>query len=192
MSWLRQSTTCTCSVCKARLTTSQACYIIMARSGSVLSWHVSTRQGQHPSSATHCLLPAMNRSVVRAMPVRPKYPCSRCHHVRCTCAPRPERKAWQDSTPTKQRRPDYATYAERKRRKATVDAWLGQHSRSQHMGKPVAICPECKQLRSSWVADHVVPVDVSGDEHGDLRVHCRSCSSKQGARLAAAHRRQPR
>ena len=122
-------------------------------------------------------------------PVSPKYPCARCRRVHCVCPPQAPRPAWQDSQPTKDRRPDYVTYAERKRRKDTVDAWLEQHSHGNVHGKQVAICPDCHQARASWVADHITPMARGGDESGPLRVHCVSCSRKQGARLAGEHRR---
>ncbi len=120
------------------------------------------------------------------MPVRPKSPCPRCRRVRCVCPPAEmrERKPWaQRPAATAKRRRVYVTSRERKRRKSTVEMWLNQNQRGYLHGKPCAICPECHELRNAFVADHVVPIAVGGDEGGPLRVHCRSCSNRQGGRI---------
>lgn len=119
--------------------------------------------------------------------MRPKSPCPRCHHVRCTCATdglRPKRKAWDDRRrQTKDRRPRYVSSVERKRRRDTVDAWLNANALGMVDGRKWAICPECRQARTQWVADHVHPVALGGQEDGRLVVHCKSCSSRQGGRI---------
>jgi hypothetical protein len=85
-------------------------------------------------------------------------------------------------------RPDYRTWQERKRRAAAVAGFLAVHGRKCANGDVIARCPECRKMRAHWVADHVVPFAVSGDETGELTVHCRKCSASQGARIANARR----
>ena len=53
-----------------------------------------------------------------------------------------------------------------------------------------AHCPECREVRVKWVADHVVPLAEGGTEDGALQVHCKTCSGRQGARITAKKRRR--
>jgi hypothetical protein len=120
------------------------------------------------------------------MPSSPKPRCRVCHQLHCT---NPEHK-WQPSKRGERvtERPDYSTSHERKRRAATVAAFMAEHGFVLENGDVVAHCPECRRLRARFVADHIVPLIEGGSEDGELRVHCRSCSGKQGARIAARRR----
>lgn len=70
-------------------------------------------------------------------------------------------------------------------------SWLAHNEVGRNeQGKSVAICPECRKVRCDWVADHLVPVGDSGDEAGELRVHCRTCSNAQGARMGNQRKRR--
>ena len=118
------------------------------------------------------------------MPKAPKYPCQRCKHVRCTCTEPPTKTRGERLLP----RPQYKTSAERKRRAAAVSAFLDEHGFLLASGDLAARCPECRHVRAKWVADHVLSIADGGREDGELTVHCRSCSGKQGARIAAQRR----
>lgn len=122
------------------------------------------------------------------MPNAPKRACLRCRRLNCTDPthkPKP-----RERTQRKQPRPDYNTSRERSRRKAAVDAFLAEHGRECASGDVIARCPECRQMRARWVADHVTPIAQGGHEDGPLAVHCSSCSARQGARLANQGREQ--
>jgi hypothetical protein len=116
-------------------------------------------------------------------PTSPKPRCRVCGQLHCT---EPSHKARDPRQRDKRRlpRPDYNSHAQRSRRKAVVTAFLAEYGRQTQDGRTVAICPQCGQWRSKWVADHVVPFVVSGDENGELRVHCSVCSGRQGAWIA--------
>ena len=116
------------------------------------------------------------------MPISPKPRCRVCQQLHCT---EPSHR-WQPdkrgirNTP----RPEYNTSRERKRRAAAVAAFLAEHGFVLANGDRVARCPDCGRVRAQWVAHHIVPF-IEGGEQGELRVHCRSCSGKEGARIAA-------
>lgn len=116
-------------------------------------------------------------------PMRPRPACRVCRRVGCT-DPSHKPKPFAKAETTAERRPEYRSYAQQKRRRATVNAWLSMHEVGRtEQGKRVAVCPDCQQLRCAWIADHVVPVMDGGSEDGALRVHCLSCSRSQGARV---------
>ena len=127
------------------------------------------------------------------MPTRPKSPCPRCHHVRCVCEPRPEKResGWHRSRETRERRTTYQSSKEKRRRSDAVRVFLAEHSRGTIApGRTLALCPDCKRLRTRWVADHVRPIALGGEEGGPLRVHCRVCSDQQGSMIANAMQRR--
>lgn len=110
------------------------------------------------------------------MPWAPKPRCQTCGRIGCRehVKTRGERR-----TP----RPEYASSEQVARRRATVQAWLSEHGITLENGDVIARCPECGQMRARFVADHVIPLKLGGSEDGPLRVHCRSCSGRQGAAL---------
>lgn len=61
----------------------------------------------------------------------------------------------------------WPTYAEKRRRKATVLAWVAVHG---------FVCPRCGHRTTDLTADHVIP-RFEGGELGPLRVLCRRCNS---------------
>lgn len=122
-------------------------------------------------------------------PVSPKPRCRVCHALHCM-DPTHKRQPRQ-RTQRRQPRPDYNSKQQRSRRKAVVTAFLAEHGRVTEDGRTVAVCPQCKHWRSRFVADHVIPFIVSGDENGQLRVHCSVCSGRQGAAIANRRKRVP-
>ena len=120
------------------------------------------------------------------MPTSPKGRCRVCHRLRCA-EPTHKRQPRQQ-TPRNLERPERNTGPEIRRRRETVAAWLYEHGITLANGDVIARCPECRQMRAHWVADHIVPYAEGGSEDGELRVHCRVCSGKQGARIAAKRR----
>ena len=52
-------------------------------------------------------------------------------------------------------RPQYNTSVERKRRAATVAAFLAEHGFPLASGDVAAEVPKCRQVKASWVADRV-------------------------------------
>jgi hypothetical protein len=134
-------------------------------------------------------MPVTCRAVQPApVPWKPKPPCRVCRRLHCTDpshAPKPRQRGERRLA-----RPEYNTSAQRKRRKQTVDAWLAQHGHTLPNGDVIARCPECKQMRARFIADHVTPFVISGDEDGPLQVHCSVCSGRQGARLSARRKRK--
>ena len=120
------------------------------------------------------------------MPTSPKPRCRVCHQLRCT-DPAHKRQPRQQ-TPRQLERPKRNTGPEIRRRRETVSAWLREYGITLENGDVIARCPECRQMRAHWVADHVTPFAEGGSEDGELRVHCRVCSGKQGARIAAKRR----
>lgn len=110
-------------------------------------------------------------------------PCPRCRKLRCT-DPEHRQGAPRQRTPRRTQRPGYNSWAERKRRKREVDAFLAANTVDVNdKGQRIAVCPECGHYRGEWVADHVQPIAQGGTEDGALRVHCKVCSNQQGARL---------
>ena len=70
--------------------------------------------------------------------------------------------------------------------------FLNEHGFLLSDGKTMAArCPECGAVKVKWVADHVVPLADGGTEDGALTVHCKTCSGRQGMRIAAKKRRRP-
>jgi hypothetical protein len=128
------------------------------------------------------------------VPYAPKPACTRCRKVRCVCEPKEEKKesGWHRSTPTSERRPEYATGREQARRRKVRDAWLRINGTPTQDGKLAAICPQCGRWRTSFVADHEQIVALEGGEGGPLRVHCRRCSDKQASEVGHAMRRRSR
>jgi hypothetical protein len=120
------------------------------------------------------------------VPWAPKPACPVCRRVRCTdpshrAKPRGERKL---------ARPEYGTSAERKRRHDTVAAFMAEHGFLLSDGKTTAArCPECREVRVRFIADHVVPIAEGGTEDGELGIHCARCSGRQGAAIANRKRR---
>ena len=121
------------------------------------------------------------------MPTSPKPRCRVCHQIRCT-DPAHAKQPRQRTQPSVQR-PERNTWPERKRRAAVVSEWLSTHGVELEDGSVIARCPDCREWRTRWVADHVVPLVMGGTEDGALRVHCSVCSGRQGARLAAWRKR---
>lgn len=122
------------------------------------------------------------------MPTSPKPRCRVCKQLHCT-DPSHKREPRQRTQAALQR-PERNSWPERKRRAATVSAWLSVHGITLENGDVIARCPDCRQMRVNFVADHVHPLATGGPEDGELRIHCASCSGKQGARLAAWRRKQ--
>lgn len=123
------------------------------------------------------------------MSYAPKRACPVCRSLHCT-DPAHVRKPWQGVPRTRQLiRPEYSSPAQVKRRAAVVAAFMGQHGIRLQNGDTIARCPDCGKMRARFVADHAVPIAYGGPEDGPLRVHCASCSGKQGARIANAARR---
>jgi len=122
-------------------------------------------------------------------PVSPKGRCRVCHQLRC--ADPAHKRQPRQQTPRQLERPERKSYAETQRRAAVVKAWLWEYGITLDNGDVIARCPECRQMRAHWVADHIVPYAEGGSEDGELRVHCRRCAGRQGA-LIAAKRRQGR
>ena len=117
-------------------------------------------------------------------PVSPKGRCRVCSRLNCT----EHKKQPRQRTPASVQRPDYNSWPERKRRAAVVADWLAAHGIETEDGQVMARCPDCRQWRTRWVADHVRPLARGGEEAGELRCHCAVCSGRQGARLAARRR----
>ncbi|WP_094979577.1 MULTISPECIES: hypothetical protein [Rhodococcus] len=85
-----------------------------------------------------------------------------------------ERDAYQRATvPTKAT----YTYAEQKRRKATVDAWREEHG-DWCPGYEVPAHPSDR-----LTADHLTPVGLGGAQDGPLGVLCISCNARKGSRV---------
>jgi len=146
----------------------------------------STAQGARLSRAACTTLAVLPGT---AMPTRPKYPCPRCHHVRCTCPLVDEGSAWAGQRGRRRlQRPTRNSSSERKRRADVVAAFRAQHGVFCSDGSVVARCPECNKMKARFVADHIVPIAFGGTEDGPLRVHCLSCSGRQGARIARMKR----
>lgn len=75
------------------------------------------------------------------------------------------------------------SYAERKRNKQMVDAWLAEH------GAWCPFCGEADYYESDGkpvqiTADHVTPLSQGGDWYGPIQPMCRRCQARQGAKLA--------
>ena len=124
------------------------------------------------------------------VPTSPKGRCRVCKQLHCT-DPKHARQPRQRTQASVQR-PTRNTWPERKRRAAIVSAWLSVHGRALENGDVIARCPDCRQMKRNFVADHVLPLAQGGSEDGELRVHCASCSGRQGARLAALRRQRQR
>jgi len=122
------------------------------------------------------------------MPISPKPRCRICKRLHCA-DPAHKRQPRQSTSVTTERRPEYNSSHERKRRAAVVAAFLAEHGHTLDDGTVIAYCPDCRQRRAHFIADHVVPVAMGGTESGELRVHCRVCSGRQGALIAARRRR---
>lgn len=86
------------------------------------------------------------------------------------------------------RRP--VSYAERKRRKAYVDAYMRTCGWWVQDGNGavtlVAICTKCgaPTRHKDMTAGHVVSVAEGGSEGGALRAECRQCQNVQGGALS--------
>lgn len=119
------------------------------------------------------------------MPVSPKPRCAVCGRIGCT---EHGRKARQ-RTERRLERPERGSSAETRRRAAVVAAFMAEHGRQCANGDVIARCPECRQMRARFVADHVVAIALGGSEDGELRVHCVSCSGRQGATIANRKRK---
>ena len=124
------------------------------------------------------------------MPWAPKKPCRICNRLNCQ-DPAHVRKPRQRTQATAERRPDYNSWPERRRRQKTVADWLAVHGRKCANGDIIARCPECHTMRARFIADHITPIAEGGSEDGPLAVHCGSCSARQGDRLSKARRRKP-
>jgi len=125
------------------------------------------------------------------VPVSPKPRCRICKQLHCT-DPAHKRQPRQRTGSTSERRPEYNSHAERKRRALAVKQFLSQHGHTLDNGDVIARCLQCHELRAHFVADHVVPMIQGGSESGDLRVHCARCSGQQGAKLAGKRKRSRR
>ncbi len=121
------------------------------------------------------------------MPIRPKPRCSTCGRLGCTEHKRPP---WVARGERREARPERTSYAETKRRREVVAQFMAEHGITLPNGDVIARCPQCHQMKARFVADHVVPLAVGGSETGRLRVHCASCSGRQGAAITNAKRRR--
>lgn len=122
-------------------------------------------------------------------PWAPKRACRVCRRLGCTI-PSHQPKPRTRTGSTVERRPDYNSSKERRRREQTVAEWLVVHGRQCASGDVIARCPDCGQMRARFIADHVVPIADGGREDGPLAVHCATCSGRQGAALAARRKRE--
>lgn len=116
------------------------------------------------------------------MPTKPKPACRVCRRLNCTDPahqPQPRQR-----TERRLERPDRRSAQETKRRRETVAAWLAEHGRECANGDVIARCPDCREMRARFVADHVHPLALGGSEDGELRVHCWRCSASQGATIS--------
>jgi hypothetical protein len=120
------------------------------------------------------------------MPYKPKPACPVCRRLGCA-DPSHKPRPFKDAAPTRERRPEWE--GDRKRRRATVKAWLAVNSVPTEDGQRAAICDECGQWSTRFVADHVTPVALSHDEHGPLKVHCVRCSRRQGGMVSNVKRK---
>lgn len=128
---------------------------------------------------------------VPVSPNAPKSACPKCRRLHCT-NPDHVRVPWQGSTHGRQtQRPEYA--ADRKRRDECVLLFLSESESVMLEDGRYVRCPDChrwvKAERKAWVADHVQAVLFGGGEDGALRVHCATCSHRQGGRAANARRK---
>ncbi|OZE03879.1 hypothetical protein CH255_19715 [Rhodococcus sp. 05-2255-2A2] len=91
----------------------------------------------------------------------------------CTVHAR-ERERYQRATvPTKVTR----DWAEQRRRAQAVADWVARHG---------YWCPGVRRpghASRDLTAAHDPPIALGGDPHGPLKVHCRSCNSRQAARF---------
>ena len=115
------------------------------------------------------------------MPYKPKSACPVCRRLDCTDA-RHKPKPFATVAPTRQRRPEYDSWREQQRRKGVVSSWLDANTTHTEDGKRIAVCEECGRYAAHFVADHVFAASEHG-EAGPLRVHCASCSRRQGGRI---------
>jgi hypothetical protein len=118
-------------------------------------------------------------------PSKPTKVCRVCQRKNCTD---PAHKPVPFGGVNK-RSPTPAYRADAGRRKAARDAWCAVNCERQYVAEGwrwVGVCPDCGQTRKDWVADHVTPVALGGGEDGELRVHCRTCSTRQGGVVANA------
>jgi hypothetical protein len=117
-------------------------------------------------------------------PWAPQPACPVCRRLGCTEHRRP-RPHSADEAERHRRRGDPG---DARRRREFVDQWLARYgSPGPEPGTWAATCPACGRLRvlprRDWTADHVRPLALGGDPGGPLRVMCRRCASRQGARL---------
>src|SRR5674476_689349 len=110
------------------------------------------------------------------MPISPKPRCRICKRLHCT-DPAHKKQPRTRTGSTSERRPEYNSSHEIKRRAAVVAAFMAEHGHALDDGTVIAYCPDCRQRRAHFIADHVVPIAQGGTEDGELRVHCRVCSS---------------
>jgi hypothetical protein len=122
-------------------------------------------------------------------PTKPKPACRVCRRLNCD-NPAHKPQPFASAPPTRERRPDWD--ADRKRRRAAVKAWLAVNGSPTLDGKMAAVCEDCGHWATSFVADHLAPVAMSGDEYGQLRVHCVACSRRQGGQVSNARRKAVR
>lgn len=118
---------------------------------------------------------------------KPKPPCPICRRLGCQ-NPQHQKQPKQRGE-RKLARPEYNSSAQIRRRRETVAEWLSVHGIKLANGDLIARCPDCKQMRARFIADHITPIALGGSEDGPLTVHCASCSGKQGA--AITNRRRP-
>lgn len=122
------------------------------------------------------------REVPEPMAMRPCLDCgaltgeSRCPDCKRADQARRDRAR----APRRRRRPP-ATSAETRRRRETVAEWIARNG---------IVCPgwRCEPHAVTppniLTADHIAPHAVTGTDDGPLRVLCRSCNSRRGARPA--------
>lgn len=116
----------------------------------------------------------------RRAPTRLCLSCGRlCFGARC----QPCRSAQYTGAPRKDL---HADWAERKRRKAAVDAWRAANGE---------VCPGWRRERhgtgphNPLTADHVLPPGRGHDPRGPLAILCRSCNGRKAATIEPEPRR---